>query len=149
MYVPNQSPYLSLRLYPGAAAGGLYVDNELRKYLEDAFASPAYHPETIRDYIQDGVKDFEQHGKREFNPNKREILVHVAGRDVNDDALNIQHGDMVIPGYVQFTLLVPVSYSRATHETPKPADTYKRSLIPLSTGWWNAWLLSWKLKVSR
>lgn len=50
--------------------------------------------------LRDGVKDFQQHGKREFVSYEQDVPVQVTWRNINDDLLDIERGTMVIPGYL-------------------------------------------------
>ena len=85
------------------AAGGLHVDEALRQYLEGELRSSQWDPDRIQDCVRDGVRDFEQHGKRQFDlNNKQDIHVQIAERNVNSVTPVISHGEMLIPRYWQF-----------------------------------------------
>lgn len=76
------------------------MDQALFQFLTNACQKASYDSDTIRDLIRDGVKDFQEHGKREFISSERDVPVQVAWRNVNDDNMNISHGTMIIPGCV-------------------------------------------------
>lgn len=81
------------------------MDQALRQYLSEAFYSSSnsessFDADVVRNLIRDGVKDFQQHAKREFVSYEQEVSVQVAWRNVNDVSLDITHGVMRIPGYV-------------------------------------------------
>ena len=80
------------------AAGGLHVDRALGEYLTEHLMYE-YGPTGARDFIRDGIRDFQQHGKRVFVSNEQDISVKVGGRDLNSYTLDITHGVMQIPGY--------------------------------------------------
>jgi hypothetical protein len=80
------------------AAGGLHVDRALHQYLAEHLTSYHYGPEETRDFIRDGMRDFQQHGKRVFVSSEQDIAVKVGGRDLNSYPLDITNGVMQIPG---------------------------------------------------
>lgn len=77
------------------------MDQSLRQYLNNAFQNGSQDSTTVRDLIRDGVKDFEQHGKRVFLSRMDDISVVVAWRYFSDNDLNIARGAITIPRYVQ------------------------------------------------
>lgn len=79
-------------------AGGIAIDQALRQYLVTLLASRGYSPEEIRDFVRDGIKDFQKHGKRVFTSDERGISVKIAGRNVENNALQIANGVIEIPG---------------------------------------------------
>lgn len=85
------------------AAGGLHVDEALHEYLNTNLKSHGYSLDEIQGFIRDGMKDFQQHGKRTFLSSEQVLRVRIAGRDLNNDDLEIANGVMLIPGYWPFS----------------------------------------------
>ncbi|QRW20330.1 TPR-1 domain-containing protein [Rhizoctonia solani] len=68
--VTSMSPLLKLAEKRDSAciqAGGLYVDDAVEKYLEDTLTRAGIDPEDIKEYVEEGVKDFEKFPKRLFS----------------------------------------------------------------------------------
>lgn len=86
------------------------MDQALRQYLSEAFeSSSSFDAAGFRDLIRDGVRDFQQHAKREFISYEQEVSIQVAWRNVNDVSLDISHGVMHLPGYVSMLFLTTVT----------------------------------------
>lgn len=78
-------------------AGGLHVDDALRQHLEAKLEYSEFSGQA-KDLIRDGVRDFEQHGKRKFNSETGDVRIEIGWRTMNSTALNISHGAMQIRG---------------------------------------------------
>lgn len=113
------------------ASGGLHVDKALREYLTNALAF-RYGEEELKYFIRDGMRNFEQYGKRTFKSSEQGISVKVGEWKLNNYPLNITNGEMSIPGYRRFLCL----YGCAADESRPSAMTYRHSFRSVSTRWW-------------
>lgn len=84
-------------LVVGAQAGGIFVDNYARLFLLRRFALVWSLSAVERSrYIDDGVEDFINNAKNNFNDTGDEVVVKVAGLRDNFAEIEVDLGDMII-----------------------------------------------------
>ncbi|CAE6447421.1 unnamed protein product [Rhizoctonia solani] len=88
-------------------AGAIFVDLEMKNYLETTLAKAELDPEDVEFYTKTGVKDFESYTKRNFRNKSAECTVIVAGSRFNNPAIKTRRGQMTIPGSTIQTFFDP------------------------------------------
>lgn len=85
---------------PGLDAGGVTVDNNFVQHIEGQLrASVDIDEEEIAVYLSDGLRDFQQAGKRTFSSATESCNVRIAGRYMNSTDPPIRRGVYRLSGY--------------------------------------------------
>ena len=92
----------------GLDAGGIYVDNELSKYLYEQLSTEIDFREQKMGYLQnivdDGLKNFRDYGKQVFSSPTDSLNLDIGGRRMNYPRLQINKGIMTIDACACFIL---------------------------------------------
>lgn len=101
--VTSMDPILKLAEKRDSAcvqAGGIYVDEEAKKYLEEGLRKAKLSDKDIKEYLHEGVKDFETRSKRLFSNESEKTRVRFGNPslDVRDQEIDIRRGAMTLSG---------------------------------------------------
>ncbi|KEP54004.1 heat shock 70 kDa protein 12A [Rhizoctonia solani 123E] len=77
-------------------AGGLYIDDAVERYLEDVLTRSGMNAEDIKEYVQEGVDDFERIPKRLFADGSEDLKLKLGERSFTDPDINVRRGVMTI-----------------------------------------------------
>ncbi|CAE7096804.1 unnamed protein product [Rhizoctonia solani] len=77
-------------------AGGLYVDDAVKRYLEEILTRAGMSAEDIKEYIQEGVDDFEGTPKRLFADGSESLKLKLGDRGLTNPDINVRRGVMTI-----------------------------------------------------
>ncbi|CAE6459246.1 unnamed protein product [Rhizoctonia solani] len=98
--VTSMSPLLKLAEKRDSAciqAGGLYVDDAVEKYLEDTLTRAGIDPEDIKEYVEEGVKDFEKFPKRLFSDGSDSLKLKLGDKGLTNSEISVRRGVMTVP----------------------------------------------------
>ncbi|GAB1528565.1 hypothetical protein RhiTH_011759 [Rhizoctonia solani] len=98
--VTSTSPLLKLAEKRDSAciqAGGLYVDDAVEKYLEDTLTRAGIDPEDIKEYVEEGVKDFEKFPKRLFSDGSDSLKLKLGDKGLTNPEISVRRGVMTVP----------------------------------------------------
>ncbi|ELU42318.1 hypothetical protein AG1IA_03652 [Rhizoctonia solani AG-1 IA] len=82
-------------------AGGLYVDDAVEKYLEDTLTRAGIDPEDIKEYVEEGVKDFEKFPKRLFSDGSDSLKLKLGDKGLTNPEISVRRGVMTVPSSSQ------------------------------------------------
>lgn len=84
-------------LIVGVQAGGIFVDKNARSFFEERFAQVDSLSSSERtQYVNDGVEDFINKAKNDFDDTDYEVIVRVGGPKEDFDEIEVDSGDMTI-----------------------------------------------------
>jgi hypothetical protein len=83
-------------LYAGGAPTDYGFINYLSEHLDDAHEVNA---EDVPEMVTDGLRDFQQSGKRKFNSVSHPCQVRIGARSMKSNILPINRGILTISGY--------------------------------------------------
>ncbi|CAE6539034.1 unnamed protein product [Rhizoctonia solani] len=97
--IVETKPFLELAEKRDSAcvqAGGLYVDDAVERYLEDILTRAGMNAEDIKEYVQEGVNDFEGAPKRLFANGSESLKLKLGDRSLTNADINVRRGVMTI-----------------------------------------------------
>ncbi|KAF8592924.1 hypothetical protein BDV93DRAFT_567092 [Ceratobasidium sp. AG-I] len=88
-------------LVSGVQAGGIFVDEEAKSFLQGQFQQvDTLSTDQRKRYVDDGVEDFIANAKNHFDDTEDEVVVVKVGSLKDDfDEIEVDSGDMMIPYY--------------------------------------------------
>ncbi|CAE6466461.1 unnamed protein product [Rhizoctonia solani] len=101
--VEKTSPMLELREKKASAciqAGGVFVDLEWEKYLTRLLNVAGLDEEDLRDYLDNGLRNFEEIAKQEFDSADRIHYVDFNDRQFSKEMIGIKKGRMALKGVI-------------------------------------------------
>ncbi|KAG8726748.1 hypothetical protein FRC11_014561 [Ceratobasidium sp. 423] len=69
-------------------AGGLYVDDAVERYLEDVLTRAGIDAEDVKEYVQEGVSDFEGTPKRLYTDGSEDLKLKLGDRGLSKTDIN-------------------------------------------------------------
>ncbi|QRV86967.1 heat shock protein 70 kDa 12A [Ceratobasidium sp. AG-Ba] len=96
--VKATSPFLELEERKTSAciqAGAVFIDRECRKHITSHLAPLGLSEDELKDYLEDGVADFEASAKRAFELSDSDYRIKLGGKLTNED-LQIRRGVLTI-----------------------------------------------------
>jgi hypothetical protein len=79
-------------------AGAIFVDISAKNYLEQLLIGAGLSSADIEEYVDRGVKDFENNAKRAFRDILVDQAVEIAGSRFNNTAIRTRRGRMALTG---------------------------------------------------
>lgn len=88
-------------LFQGLYAGGVPTDYGFMHYLNDRLsdAHEEVDAEDVPDMVNDGLRDFQQSGKRKYSSSSQACQVRIGARGLKSNVLPINKGILTISGY--------------------------------------------------
>ncbi|KAF8606720.1 hypothetical protein BDV93DRAFT_542387 [Ceratobasidium sp. AG-I] len=81
-------------------AGAVFVDTAVEEYLRKLLTEARLGEDTINDYVNHGVKDFERIAKKSFRDAFLDQSVEIAGPRFNNSGMKIRRGRITLSGLV-------------------------------------------------
>lgn len=105
----------------GLAAGGSRVDHAFAALLHQQLLSVQnLDQQMLPRLLMDGMKDFEEDAKRQFDSPSTECHIDLRSRNITDKVAGIEAGTLTLQGYVEVvslrTNLIVLSVSRGVIE---------------------------------
>lgn len=89
-------------------AGGIFVDKNARSFFEERFAQVDSLSSSERtQYVNDGVEDFINKAKNDFDDTDYEVIVRVGGPKEDFDEIEVDSGDMTISSHSMASFFDP------------------------------------------
>lgn len=107
--VEQTTPLLQLKERKASAciqAGGVFVDMECQKYLEELLSNTDLEEEDIRTYVSAGVKDFEETAKKEFASPSSTQTIDLRDTRLKRSDLGIKRGRITLSGSITETFFI-------------------------------------------
>jgi hypothetical protein len=79
-------------------AGSVFVDRSARNYLEQMLLGAGLSSVDIEEYVDRGVKDFENNAKLAFRDISVDQAIELAGSRFNNTAIRTRRGRMTLTG---------------------------------------------------
>ncbi|EUC65714.1 heat shock 70 kDa protein 12A [Rhizoctonia solani AG-3 Rhs1AP] len=109
--VEKTLPMLELREQKASAciqAGGVFVDLEWERYLNRLLSIAGLSGEDLKDYLNNGIRDFEARAKQEFESADVTHQVDFDDRQFTKEMIGIKKGRMALKGSIVETFFDPV-----------------------------------------
>ncbi|CAE6523685.1 unnamed protein product [Rhizoctonia solani] len=110
-HVEKTSPMLELREKKASAciqAGGVFVDLEWERYLNKMLSIAGLEGEDLKEYLGNGLRDFEARAKQEFELSDGTYYVDFNDRQFSKDKIGIKKGRMALKGSIVQTFFDPI-----------------------------------------
>jgi hypothetical protein len=79
-------------------AGAIFVDRSAKNYLEQVLIGAGLSSADVEEYVDRGVKDFENNAKRAFRDITVDQTIEIAGNRFNNAAIRTRRGRMTLTG---------------------------------------------------
>jgi hypothetical protein len=79
-------------------AGAIFVDMSAKNYLEQALHGAGLSSADVEEYVNRGIKDFENNAKRAFREVSVDQPVEIAGSRFNNTTIRARRGRMALEG---------------------------------------------------
>ncbi|KAG8729239.1 hypothetical protein FRC11_009245 [Ceratobasidium sp. 423] len=81
-------------------AGGIYVDEEAKSYMQTALSRAVASGDDVAEYVKVGKRDFEASVKRLFSNDPKDYFIKVGERRVSFPSASVRRGHMVLPNTI-------------------------------------------------
>jgi hypothetical protein len=82
----------------GVQAGAIFVDMSAKKYLEQVLNGAGLSSADVEEYVNRGIKDFENNAKRAFREVSVDQPIEIAGSRFNNTAIRARRGRVTLEG---------------------------------------------------